>query len=268
MGPSCCRTIKNSDQFDDFNQKYLSLDIHNTTISVRMIECTLHHIGQIGFDQFCELNLKNIKILYLGNNEISKITSFKKSEFPNLEKLSLDRNKIINVEIFGMVNYPLEYLDLTYNMINDISIFSKEEHLPKLKKLLLSNNDFNSNDENTKNILSKIKEKINKNKNSEIEYSVDDSYQKLLKNIKTLNSKYIDESKDNIGIFDEKEKIKQSIEKIKTKKNVDKEDEQKLDDLVNDISQIKKSAKFHDDSSVNNEDKSKKDSSPLNNEEQ
>lgn len=250
MGPICCIETSVIDKIDSFMQEFGNLDSRNSIISEKMIECTLHEIGQIGFEKFCELKLKYIKVLYLGNNEIANITFLENCDFPHLEKLSLDRNKIKNVDVFEKVKYPLEYLDLTYNMINDISIFAKEKTLPNLKKLLLSENDFNSKDEKTQNILSNIKEKINKNKNSELEYSDDPSYQSVIKKINTINDKYINESQDKIGIFDKN--IKQSLHRIKTQNNLNEEDGKEIDNLIPEITNIKKLANSPDDNSEDN----------------
>ena len=271
MGCSCCKTIKftdNSgynDRINKFNEIFLPLDNRNSTIKIDLTECTLHNIGKTGFAQFCELNLEYIKILYLSNNEISNIECLQKCQFPFLEKLNLDCNNIINVDIFGKVQYPLEFLDLSYNMIKDISIFSKEETLPKLKKLLLCKNYFNSKDKKIKNILEKIKEKINKRENSKLEYSDDESYEKLIKRIHTINDKYIDETQDKIGIFDKN--LGKSLNRIKTEKIINEEDEKEYDSLIHEVDQVKKSVKSPDDHLENNDENRKKSDSPKINDE-
>ena len=172
--------------FKEFNRRYKS-DIKNNST-----ECSLVDIGDEGLELFCRLKFNSLQIIFLNNNNISNIDCFKNLNLPLLIKLDLSYNKIKKIEVFTKVKYPLEELDLRYNIIDDISIFEQKKTLPKLKKLLLSNNDINFKDEKIKLILKNINEKLFRN-NSNISSSEsnndDDNYKDFLKKFKTLISK-------------------------------------------------------------------------------
>lgn len=206
--------------FKTFNRRY------NSNINKISTECTLKNIGNEGLELFCLLKLKKLQILYLSENSISNIDCFKNLKLPFLKQLDLSYNKIKKIDIFTEVEYPLEDLDLRYNIIDNISIFENEKTLPKLKKLLLSNNDIDFKDEKIKSILSKIREKLSKNdEDSSFKCSNEGNYSLCLKRIKTLNNKF----GSDLGIFD-----KDLISKIKTLNGTDKNE---ISELVEKISQ-------------------------------
>ena len=213
----------NNLSLNDFYAKF-SLNINQN--STKKIDLSDKNIGNEGLELFCLLKLKKLQILYLSENSISNIDCFKNLKLPFLKQLDLSYNKIKKIDIFTEVEYPLEDLDLRYNIIDNISIFENEKTLPKLKKLLLSNNDIDFKDEKIKSILSKIREKLSKNdEDSSFKCSNEGNYSLCLKRIKTLNNKF----GSDLGIFD-----KDLISKIKTLNGTDKNE---ISELVEKISQ-------------------------------
>ena len=192
----CSSFTTNLDKYiKNFNQLLLKNDDKNIEIDINTDYCQLYNIGQKGFELFCHLSLHNIEYLYLNKNKISDIKYFENFSAPKLIKLELSSNYIEKIDVFEKVNYPLESLDLSNNKIKDISVFEKESTLPKLRILLLNNNEFDFYDEKLKNILSK-KDKNKKNNekkdssSDEDDKDNEDSIQVVLKSIKTLNSKF------------------------------------------------------------------------------
>ena len=194
----CSSSKPNWDEYIKiFNEKFLEKGDKNTEIDINTDYCQLHNIGQKGFELFCTLSLLNLEYLYLNKNKISDIKYFENFSAPKLIKLDLSSNLIEKIDVFGEVKYPLESLVLSYNKIKDISVFEKESTLPKLRILQLDNNELGFNDEKTKNIWSKIKEKKKKKKKEDSSSDEDendkengDSIRNLLKTIKTLNNKF------------------------------------------------------------------------------
>ena len=215
-----------------FNDKYLECNINNTEIEDNTDYCILHNIGQEGFKLFCLIKLPCISYLCLSNNNISDITFFKYFKAPYLVKLDLSYNLIQEIDIFEKILYPLEYLDLSNNRINNINIFKNESILKNLNFISLKNNDINFNDENNKNIMKEINKRMKKNikKDSSDEDEseiIDDSFKIMLDRVKTINDKL----KSDLYIFD-----KHLIKRMKTLQ-VDK-------DLVNEIEELNKNLKI------------------------
>ena len=215
MGNSCLN-IQDGEAIKIFNEQFLEKDDKNTEIDIYTDYCKLYNIGQNGFELFCTLSLLNLEYLYLNENKISDIKYFENFSAPKLIKLDLSSNLIEKIDVFGEVKYPLESLILSYNKIKDIRVFEKESTLPKLRILQLDNNKLDFNDEKTKNIWSKIKERMNNNKKEDSSSDEDeddkengDSIRNLLKTIKTLNNKF----KTDFCIYD-KDLVKR-IEKMK-----------------------------------------------------
>ena len=233
-------------KIDKFNKNYRNNDKDNSAITLFINVCKLKYIGQNGFKDFCELKLLQIQILKLGYNQIADIDCFVNFEAPKLKALGLECNYIVNIDIFRKVIYPLEELDLRYNKIKDITIFKEDTTLPKLKILLISNNEYEKDNEDIKKILEHLTERMKKNdKDSELQSNNDNDYKNLCKRIKTLNDKFINDQKIN----DQKNKIelfgKYTVENLENfKNNNENEDEKKeIDDIVKKISKLKNSIK-------------------------
>ena len=63
-----------------------------------------------------------------------------KVKFEKLEKINLNKNKIIDISVLEKCNFKeLKVLNLSINKISDIKVFEKTK-FEKLKKLNLSNN--------------------------------------------------------------------------------------------------------------------------------
>ena len=223
---------------DLFNKKYNDTDYENTKIELKTKECILHNIGEEGFIQFCSLNLIEITFLNLSNNNIENITALQNFKAPKLEKLDLSYNSIINIDILENLKYPLKELDLRYNAINDITIFKNDNVLPKLTKLFLNNNYFDSEDKENENIMIHLNERMKKNiENSCLEYKNNDSdYQSALTSIKTINDKFLDSSEKKINIFD-----KDAIDRIETLKNKNEGEKDQFDECIQNINKVQRS---------------------------
>lgn len=210
------------DPIKEFNEIYKQNDENNSEIYRDIKICTLHQIGQEGFEAFCRLNLSRIENLDLSENNIECIKYLLKFKANNLKKLNLSKNNIVDISILEKVNYPLETLDLRYNRINDISILKKDSILKDLRVLLLINNDINFKDEKIKNILSEF-EKRGKCDSSSCEISDDSDYSNLLKRIRTINSK----CGANFCAFDRK-----LIDKLRHYKNITDEEIKEFEEAL------------------------------------
>lgn len=202
MGFSYQIFVKEEDIIKDinaFNDKYQGKHEENTEIERTKDEIILHNIEQDGFNKLCYLRLNNLKSLYLDYNNIDSIECLAHFIAPNLINLNLSYNKIQKIDVLKKVVFPLETLDLSYNVINNINIFKDEKTLPKLKNLLLKNNDIDFDDKKIKNIMTKLYERISlNNEESIVESNNDESYKLILKNVKTINNI----SNTNFGIFE------------------------------------------------------------------
>ena len=236
----CCQPGDNG-KIDIFNKNYRNKDNDNSAITISINFCKLKYIGQNGFKEFCELKLLEIQILKLGYNQISDIGCFENFKAPKLKALGLECNYIVNIDIFGKVNYPLEQLDLRYNKIKDINIFKEKTTLPKLKILLLSNNEYEKDNEDTKKILADLNDRMKKyDKDSELQSNNDNNYKKLYKRILTLNNKYINDQNNKIELFG-----KNTIENLQSlliNKNEDEKNE--INDIIKSISKLRKSIRI------------------------
>ena len=74
----------------EFNKKY-KLNIRDTNITELDLEKC--YIGEEGLKDLCKINFKELKELYLGNNDISNIKVLEKVKFEKLEKLYLSKIK-------------------------------------------------------------------------------------------------------------------------------------------------------------------------------
>jgi hypothetical protein len=211
---------------NEFNNKY-NEDISNNKTSYKFKD-----LGDEGLKIFCTFNLEILERLNLSYNTISNIDCFKNIELPKLTILDLSYNKIKDIKVFAKVKYPLEQLDLRYNIINNIDIFEKEETLPNLKNLLLSNNDLNFEDRAIKIIMEKFNERRKKNEEKKIEYKNDENYSNVLRRLKALNSR----KNVDIGIYD-----KNAISRIETLRDNDVKNNEELNMIIEGISSFSSS---------------------------
>jgi len=139
----------------EFNTKY-NLNIKDTKIE--KLDLRWKGLGNIGFEDLCKIEFKELKELILNNNNISEIKILSKAKFKKLEILDLSQNKISNINIFENINFKgLKQLYLCYNNISDIKVFERA-NLPKLEILYLNDNkiDKNKNALIIQNLKSKI----------------------------------------------------------------------------------------------------------------
>ena len=139
----------------EFNEKY-NLKIRDTKIE--KLDLRWKGLENIGFEDLCKIEFKELKELILNNNKISDIKALSKAKFEKLEILDLSQNMISNINMFENVNFKgLKQLYLCYNNISDIKVFEKG-NLEKLEILYLNDNKIDKN----KNalIISNLKTKI------------------------------------------------------------------------------------------------------------
>ena len=121
----------------EFNTKY-NLNIKDTKIE--KLDLRWKGLGNIGFEDLCKIEFKELKELILNNNNISEIKILSKAKFKKLEILDLSQNKISNINIFENINFKgLKQLYLCYNNISDIKVFERA-NLKNLEILYLNDN--------------------------------------------------------------------------------------------------------------------------------
>ena len=245
----------------NFNETYMDKDEDNTEININSQVIFLFIIEQKGFISLCSLRLKNLIELQLNNNNIDNIDSFKIFYAPILKILDLSYNKIKNINIFKIVIFPLEELNLSNNLIDNIDVFAEDETLPKLKNILLDNNDIDYNEKTIINIITKLKKRIiinaednedsfaesntynnldielkklktYKNENSFVSPHNDKNFEVAIKKLKTLNNRF----NTNFGLFE-----KNVILKMKSIKFLSESDESIINEIEICLSNLKRS---------------------------
>ena len=162
-------------------------DLYNQELKeeeIEQIEIDNKFFNNYDLKVLVQVPLKNLHVLTLENNSISKIDCFKNAEFPDLvilnlnnnaiedisvikdvkfiklEVLLLRNNSIKDIDVFGSAQLSmLRELDLRNNQIKNIDIFEKHK-LDFLQCLYLSYNEFNLEDKKFEKAIEKIKELI------------------------------------------------------------------------------------------------------------
>ena len=120
-----------------FNKKY-NVNIVNNNI--KEIDLRIIDIGNIGLEELCEIEMKELKKLVLESNKITEITALENAKFEKLEILNLNNNNITDIKTLSKVNFKkLKTLILQSNNISDINILSKV-NFRELKELYLQSN--------------------------------------------------------------------------------------------------------------------------------
>ncbi|XP_035228650.1 protein artichoke-like isoform X2 [Stegodyphus dumicola] len=151
-----CRSTPNCEE-----NNIIKLTISNSSLGERSFQACLDDSRVTSFLD-CLVLLKHLKItranlpiirhnffskmpdlreLILQFNQITRIERqvFTAATFPSLEVLDLSHNGLLDVKnLFTHSEMKIAFLDLSYNQIKSLFNFKK---LPKLKKLLLRNND-------------------------------------------------------------------------------------------------------------------------------
>ena len=145
----------NEDLLKEFNKKY-NLNIRDTKIE--KIDLRWKGLGNIGLEDLCKIEFKELKELILNNNNISEIKILEKAKFEKLEILDLSQNKISNINIFENVNFEdLKQLYLGYNNISDIKVFERA-NFENLEILYLNENKIDK--KKSEETISYLKSKI------------------------------------------------------------------------------------------------------------
>ena len=163
------------------NGLYDEYKIFIKDVNIRELDLIGSQLGNKGLSQFCKIEFKELKNLYLNSNLISDIKALEKAKFEKLEILDLGNNDIEDINILEKVNFnelkelylynnkifdlkvlsivklqKLEILSLSDNSISDISILEKV-NFKELKQLYLNNKleNYNSIKESISSILIK-----------------------------------------------------------------------------------------------------------------
>ena len=131
--------INNNEKLlNEFNKKY-NLNIKD--IKIEELELNSKYIGDEGLKDLVKIEFKELKKLYLNDNNIANIDALKNAKFENLKILDLGNNKITDINILEKVNFKgLKELILDNNKISDINILEKV-NFKELKILKLFKNN-------------------------------------------------------------------------------------------------------------------------------
>ena len=158
MGAFCCRKpVTNTINHENINCVISNNNILKLDKNANVLDLKNKLKNKSEFSYICNKQFPNLENLNLSNNNLSDISELKKLLVPNLKILDLSGNQIEDLEVFRELNFKLEELYLKGNSIKNLKIFLEANSLQNLRKLRIDNIDYESN----KDILSKIKEKIN-----------------------------------------------------------------------------------------------------------
>ena len=149
-------------KFNNTNDLQHNIDIQD--INITELKLGYEEIGNEGLKNLVKIEFKELKKLYLYNNNISNIEILENDIFEKLQILNLNYNQIVDIDVFEKVKFQdlielnlsgnnisdikilekvkfvkLEILNLSYNKIADINILEKVQ-LKELKQLYLYNN--------------------------------------------------------------------------------------------------------------------------------
>ena len=91
----------NNNKLEEFNKKY-NLNIQ---LDTNKIDLSWTKIGNEGLKDLCQIEFKELKELYLNNNNISDIKVLENVKFEKLEILNLNWNKISDINILEKVKF-------------------------------------------------------------------------------------------------------------------------------------------------------------------
>ena len=121
----------------EFNEKY-KVDIED--VDIEELVLIQKNLGNKGLEDLIQIELKQLKILYLHNDDdedsekidktkyvlISDISALENAKFENLKELDLSVNKITDINVLEKVNFKeLKELYLSFNKITDINVLEK-----------------------------------------------------------------------------------------------------------------------------------------------
>ena len=150
-----------------FNGKYKT-NINDYEIDLDLSE---KKIGNEGLTELSKIKFRNLKSLYLKDNNLTDLISLQDLKFKELEVLNIKGNHIFNIDILDKIEcIKLKELSLYDNNISNIDVFSKVK-FEQLELLNLGNNKISE-----LSVLSKVNfkelKKLNFYKNEILDISV------------------------------------------------------------------------------------------------
>ena len=222
-------------------------------ISIHLIEQGLRKIKNL-----TKYNLNKLEILSLKNNNITDISPLKDINFPNLNIMCLEENKITdnNYKVFEQLDAPnLLFINLFKNQFKTSGIFTTLKRFKKLTKFFIGNNKIDTFDDQIYDcsqiteiglsvgiISEKTIEKLSNFKfdNLKILYLNSNNIESLafINDLNCVNLEEIWFMNNYIETFDELERFK-NLKIINMKKNKIR-DISKLEEFVNKLPKLEK----------------------------
>ena len=119
------------------------------------------NITNIEFDLLSGVEFKNLEELNISNNNLTNIDSLKNFKSPKLKKIDLSFNKLNDISVFKEIsenNKNIEIINLNDNLIKNADIF-KQKIFPKIKIINLDNNEILKKDiDEIKKVLCSVKD--------------------------------------------------------------------------------------------------------------
>ena len=138
--------INNIDNFDFCNLKCINL--FNTDLTDKTLNNFLNKIrnDSLKYNEILQM-AESCEELLLSKNNLTKIELSEISKiFPNLKKIDISHNNLINITYITTIPLPIEtkikYLDISYNNINNFSIIIKLIKIFNLGRFLFYANPF------------------------------------------------------------------------------------------------------------------------------
>lgn len=180
--------------------------LYNTKLNGNEITVELNdkEIGDTGFELLSKIKFKNLEILKLKGNNITKVDPLANLCSKKSKKLDLSYNKIENISVLSDNKFNLKGINkllLNNNLIEDISVFGIEDVFPQLKKLNISNNRIKYELEDTKKTLKELKEKLISLRYDDFNYSDNEYF--LISNYSSVLT-----DKENIEFLNDRFKLK------------------------------------------------------------
>ena len=125
----------------EFNIKH-SLDIKDN--KVEKLDLKNKNLSNKDLKEFCKIEFKELKDLYLGYNNLSDINILEKLKFEKIDNLNLRSNKIQDINVLSKITFKeLKRISFYENNILNIDILSKV-NFEKLEHLNLGKNEISN----------------------------------------------------------------------------------------------------------------------------
>ena len=157
---------------DEFNKKYET----NISINDTKVDLSGKNLKKEDLNNFCRINLENIKELDISNNDITSIKCLYNANLNNLEILKANNNRINSVEIFPYLKCPkLKELYLNDNKLCNIESLKCIIDLNNFELIDLSNNYFDKKLESNQKLIHDFQQMIKIVKINEEEKGIHES---------------------------------------------------------------------------------------------